>query len=49
MYKKTCLYCGLIYETQSLTRLFCSKNCSQKFMTIDYNDHPINKKSNLKK
>jgi hypothetical protein len=39
--KSVCIYCGKEMPKKSLN-IFCNKICRNKFLVIDYIDHPIN-------
>ena len=38
---KKCIFCAKKIQNNS-KNLFCNKSCKNKFLVIDYIDHPIN-------
>ena len=41
---KKCIFCAKKIPNNSL-KLFCNKSCKNKFLVIDYIDHPINQEN----
>jgi len=41
---KKCIFCGKKIRNNSIN-VFCKKICKNKFLVIDYIDHPINQEN----